>query len=198
MSVTLCILAEKPSDADYITEKARGYVDHILVSTRPVKDFSEARNSLATQSEDDYLLWWDTDEDYPIEFLKNLKTILKERPALCYRFLRINPDMSGYPDYQVRLFRRAECRWERPVHEIVVHLTGKPADQIDCITLNEYPIVHYAGTLHKRVLRFQRNMHILARSLGIEELLREVDAFAYEVVSRYKDQPCKIKEGEQC
>lgn len=200
MKVDLCVLAETEEEANQMREKYSQYFNRVMISTEPVSDFAKARNKLRTQSDADYVMFLDVDEELPLDFLNHICKIIEEKPTLCYRFPRLNlPDYSGYPDYQVRLFKREDCLWHRPVHEIVreilylpsQNIMGKPADQVDCITLN-YPIMHYAGTLHKRVGRFYRNMYILFKgNFPREEILKELDYFYYEVTSRYEDQQPK-------
>ncbi len=193
VSVALCILAAKISDAHRIVEKAGDYVDNILVDTYPVTDFAESKNRLVEMTSNDYLLWLDTDEDIPIEFLKNLHKILVEKPAQCYRFPRKNlPDASGWPDYQTRLIRNRDCKWVRSVHEIVVDKTtlNPPAD---CFLLLDYPIIHYPGSLHHRLQRFKRNVHLLAEhqidhgEWSVDEILKECDFLVSEITARYGD-----------
>ena len=173
-------------------KKAKPFFDSVLISTRPVETFAEAKNELQSRSKADYVLWWDTDEDFPFDFLKNLKTIIETRPALCYRFPRRNlPTLQNYPDYQVRLYRREQCHWNRGIHEIVMHDSGKPADQIQCVTLDEYPIVHLALNLHEFLDRFRWHAHLYVKAgFPMEHLVREVDEMVNEAKRRYPDQKC--------
>ena len=218
MKIALCILAYNSArDLERILSKSSGYFDDILILDGGSKDetpkvaerygarifyqkqkgypAAEGKNFLASNTLADYILVWDTDEDFPIEFLKEMHNIA-ELNHLCYKFPRINlPDWSGWPDYQVRFYRKKDCMWVRRVHEIVAHKSGKPADQVDCIILYKYPIRHYPGSLFSRLNRFQRNMHLLidelkrgSRDFTLDDLTKEVDFLVSEVKNRYKNQ----------
>jgi len=188
-TVDLCILSRPEDNIEEIIVKAKPYVDHIFTNSDPVENFANAKNQLQSKSQADYVLWWDSDEDYSVEFLKQMKEIIQQHPALCYRFPRINlPTRQNYPDYQVRLFKRSHCHWERGIHEIVMSY-GTPADQIDCVTLEQYRIIHKALSLHTFLSRFRWHAHLYVKAqFPIEHLIREIDEMVDQAKKRFKDE----------
>ena len=189
VSVDLCILSRPEDSIEEIINKASPYVNHILTNTDPVENFALAKNQLQAHSQADYVLWWDSDEDYPLEFLERMKAIIQQRPSLCYRFPRINlPTRQNYPDYQVRLFKPSLCHWERGIHEILMY-DEHPADQIECRTLDEYPITHKALSLHTFLQRFRWHAHLYVKAqFPVEHLIREVDEMVDQAKQRFKDE----------
>lgn len=95
-------------------------------------------------SEYDWHLHIDPDEIFDPLFYIDLPEFLK-RDHLCYRLPRINlPTAQDYPDYQVRLFKHSSLvKWINYPHNVLYSIEKEiPVDQIDCITLNDYHIVH--------------------------------------------------------
>lgn len=219
MKVALCILTYNSArDLECILSKAINYFDDALIldggsqdeTTEVAEKYgarifyqetngfpgAEGRNFLDNNTLADYVLVWDTDEDFPQDFLKNIQNII-ELNHLCYRFPRINlPDWFNFPDYQVRLYRKKDCKWARCVHEILIDKrTGKPADQVDCIPLYRYPIIHLPEPLYSRLDKFKRDMFLLLKERNAlsEDLIREIDSFITMIKNRYENQTPKSK-----
>lgn len=197
VTVSIGILARK-EDTDKVNEivnQNRKYVDNVVISgSRPIDDFSKVRNELADMCKTDYILFWDTDEKFSEPFMRNLRKMIQTKQSLCYRFPRYNlPDSSGYPDYQVRLYRVMGCKWEGRVHERLVTSNAPQvfADEVECVEVNAFPIIHYPGTLFHRLERFRRQMNLHCVDLASEMLkpiLTETDFLLSEIKARYEDQ----------
>lgn len=113
--------------------------------------FATERNTAQDRLPPEYkwVLHCDADERFNKEFLNRMKAIISISNVDCFRFPRINEDLTylkmllNPQDHQVRLLNRNVCYWVRPVHEIVWHKTAnKRADQHSVKELSEYPILH--------------------------------------------------------
>lgn len=143
---------------DKTIEKASRLPDHVI--TRPFSgSFANERNYAQDHLPPEYkwVLHCDVDERFPTEFLQKMKEIIATSNVDCFRFPRINQDMTyrklllNPKDHQVRLLNRRVCQWVRPVHEIVWHkIANKPADQHLVKELSEYPITHLKRTKDQR------------------------------------------------
>lgn len=143
---------------DKTIEKARPLPDHII--TRPFSgSFADERNYAQSRLPPEYkwVLYSDADERFHTEFLQKIKEIIAVSNVDCFRFPRINEDMTylklllNPKDHQVRLINKTVCQWVKPVHEIVWHkIANKPADQHLVKELSEYPITHLKRTKTRR------------------------------------------------
>jgi len=134
-------------------------------------NFAEHKNSVIEKSSGDYVFHIDADE-YPNEILvKQLKEILKINEVDLIWIPRVNTieDMKeehiqrwgwrvtdngwvNYPDYQARVFRRAESiRWTRPLHE---YITG-------CKTYAHLPPQEELSLYHPKTIEKQEKQNML-------------------------------------
>ena len=133
-------------------------------------NFAEHKNSVIEKSSGDYVFHIDADE-YPNEILvKQLKEILKINEVDLIWIPRVNTieDMKeehiqrwgwrvtengwvNYPDYQARVFRRAESiRWTRPLHE---YITG-------CKTYAHLPPQEELSLYHPKTIEKQEKQNM--------------------------------------
>jgi len=105
--------------------------------------FSTERNYSQNLVPTEWVLHCDADETFNEDFLKNMKQIISKTAVESFRFPRINPEKRDWPDYQVRLFRKANIQWRKTYAEIPYYRPlNKPIDQVNVLTLDEYPIIH--------------------------------------------------------
>ena len=142
----------------------------IVYKRKLSKDFSAQKNSVIEKSSGDYVFHIDADE-YPNEILvKQLKEILKINEVDLIWIPRVNTieDMKeehiqrwgwrvtengwvNYPDYQARVFRRAESiRWTRPLHE---YITG-------CKTYAHLPPQEELSLYHPKTIEKQEKQNM--------------------------------------
>ena len=133
-------------------------------------NFAEHKNSVIEKSSGDYIFHIDADE-YPNEILiQQLKEILKINEVDLIWIPRVNTieDMKeehiqrwgwrvtdngwvNYPDYQARVFRRAESiRWTRPLHE---YITG-------CKTYAHLPPQEELSLYHPKTIEKQEKQNM--------------------------------------
>jgi glycosyltransferase involved in cell wall biosynthesis len=178
---------------DGTVEVARRYADRVLQNEYGFS--AKQKNWAIPQASNEWVLIVDTDERVTVELRDEIEQVLRaQSPHAGYRIPRLNilfgapVKSAGYfPDYQVRLFRRDNGRYDmRRVHAHVV-LDGS------CGTVKA-PLVHYA---HRSLDQTLRNLLILmttweaeqreaqvrargaspARTLPIDLLLRPIAAF---------------------
>jgi (heptosyl)LPS beta-1,4-glucosyltransferase len=129
---------------DKTLEIATKYANLVVVRV-DMKDFDVIRNHARTfiPKDMDYILEVDADERFDPFLLRHLRRIISLSPHLCYRFPRLNPEMTDYPDYQVRLYKNtSDLEWKGSPHEVLCSKgEGKRADQIDCEAI-DFPIIH--------------------------------------------------------
>lgn len=106
---------------DQTREIAKKYNAHILI--RKLDDFSSQRNFGLEKCTNEWVLVLDSDERISVELKKEIEFILS-RPCIesGFQIPRKNLFMriwirSLYPDYCLRLFRKAEARYQGAVHE---------------------------------------------------------------------------------
>ena len=133
-------------------------------------NFAEHKNSVIEKSSGDYVFHIDADE-YPNEILvKQLKEILKINEVDLIWIPRVNTiegmkeehiqrwgwrvtdnGWVNYPDYQARVFRRAESiRWTRPLHE---YITG-------CKTYAHLPPQEELSLYHPKTIEKQEKQNM--------------------------------------
>jgi len=149
---------------DKTIQNASRLPDHVV--TRPFSgSFAEERNYAQSRlpPECNWVLHCDADERFHAEFLQKMKEIIATSNVDCFRFPRINQDMTyrklllNPKDHQTRLINKAVCYWVRPVHEIAWHkIANKPADQHLVKELSEYPITHLKRTKEQRKIILSR------------------------------------------
>ena len=141
------LLVSDGGSTDATVDVARRIADQVVV--RPFSgSFAEERN-VAQERLPPHVNWVlqvDADERFNLEFLQKIRSIIGQNTVDCFRFPRVNEDGRyglDRQDHQVRLYKRSECYWVRPVHEILWHRAGsKPADQYSVLQLDAYPILH--------------------------------------------------------
>jgi len=106
-----------------------------------LKDFANQKNYLSGMCSCSYIINIDADELLSLNFIKNIKKILKLNPTIdLYYVPRVNTvegitqehinkwkwnvnekGWVNFPDYQSRLYRkRPNILWEKPVHETII------------------------------------------------------------------------------
>jgi glycosyltransferase involved in cell wall biosynthesis len=127
--------------SDRTVERAQDAGAEVL--QHPFENFAQFHNAAMEQVDADWILFVDADERATLELAAEIRsTVAEERdevlwwiPRHNYIFGRLTKGAGWYPDYQARLLRRGNVRWERPVHEIAV------ADGPEGYLQN--PLIHY-------------------------------------------------------
>jgi glycosyltransferase involved in cell wall biosynthesis len=113
------------------------------VLQRPFDNFAGQRNAAIEAVDAEWIFFVDADERIPQLLADEVCQVIRERPEVGWWVPRHNY-IAGqrvshggfYPDYQLRLFRRACARYDpaRPVHEVVV-LDG-PSGQLQNVMIH--------------------------------------------------------------
>lgn len=151
-----------------------------------IQDFAKERNDMQSIASGDYVLHVDCDERFNVDFLKDIKDIIRKYLGdnilpILFRFPRINqPDSINYPDYQIRLLFKKYTTWRKMSHETpyIVYLPENPIQDIgmkikNMITLDNYPITHiykeksqlqkrWIDIVHKDPFRRQKRLLVLS------------------------------------
>jgi glycosyltransferase involved in cell wall biosynthesis len=96
------------------------------VLQRPFDDYSGQRNAALAAAQTEWVLFVDADERVPPELAQEMTSALARPeagwwiPRHNYIFGKLTRHAGWYPDYQLRLLRRAKARYENPVHEVVM------------------------------------------------------------------------------
>jgi (heptosyl)LPS beta-1,4-glucosyltransferase len=105
-------------------------------------NYAQQRNAALDALETDWVLFVDADERGSPELAGEIRQTIVGRPEAGwyvprhnYIFGRLTLGAGWYPDYQLRLFKHGQVRYERPVHEVAV-VEGK----IGYLTS---PLIHY-------------------------------------------------------
>jgi hypothetical protein len=123
---------------DRTVELARAAGATIL--QRAFDNYSGQRNAALAAAETEWVLFVDADERVPPELREEIEGVLARPeagwwiPRHNYIFGRLTRHTGWYPDYQLRLLRRAKARYENPVHEVV--LLGGEAGYL------RHPLIH--------------------------------------------------------
>jgi hypothetical protein len=102
------------------------------VAKRPFDNYANQRNAALAAVSAEWVLFVDADERVPEPLCDEIRLVLDRPeagwwiPRHNYLFGKLTLHAGWYPDYQLRLFRRAAARYDpaRPVHELV-HLDGQ-------------------------------------------------------------------------
>jgi len=113
------------------------------VHQHPFEDFAQFHNAAMERVDADWILFVDADERVTPELAKEIRSRTREDreevlwwiPRHNYIFGRLTKSAGWYPDYQARLLRSGQVRWERPVHEIAI--AEGPEGYL------ESPLIHY-------------------------------------------------------
>jgi len=126
------IIINDGSDDNSTIDIAKQYNKVKIYNTNATTNFSEERNKMHNWATGDYCIHIDTDERFPIEFLKNMRKLIQEQLnkkiiPIMFRFSRRNDelDINKNPDYQIRFVNKLYTKWERPVHEIPTIIKNK-------------------------------------------------------------------------
>lgn len=132
---------------DGTIEIAERYADRIVVDTDQHWGRFTTRAVEQIPRIHVWVLVVDADEVFDKDFLRRMRQILYDHPALSYRFPRINlaENAADYPDYQIRFVKRGNnIKWMNQIDEAPtldgVLLSKLGADY--CLTLHKYPITH--------------------------------------------------------
>lgn len=114
-----------------------------IVLQRPFDNFASQRNAALDAVAAEWIFFVDADERIPPELAAEVRRVVVERPEVGWWVPRHNY-IAGqrvqhggfYPDYQLRLLRRARARYDpaRPVHEVV--LLDGPAGQLQNVMIH--------------------------------------------------------------
>ncbi len=127
---------------DATVELARQAGAHVIQN--PFENFAQQRNVALEAVEADWILFVDADERTPSALGDEIRRVIKERsetgwwiPRYNYIFGHKMRATGWYPDYQLRLLKRAYAHYdpERAVHEVVI-LEGDAGHL-------ETPFIHY-------------------------------------------------------
>src|SRR5437879_3398045 len=136
------VIVVDSGSADRTVELARTLADRVMIE--PWRGFSEQKNYAASLATADWVLHVDADEIVPSELAAELQTAIAARGELVGYLIPRQTFWLGhwirhngwYPDYSMRLYRRAHGRWEGLTHEKVV------AD--GPVTMLRQPLRHYS------------------------------------------------------
>jgi glycosyltransferase involved in cell wall biosynthesis len=101
----------------------------VKVLQREFDNYSGQRNVALLLTQTEWVLFVDADERVPPALADEIKQVVDTPqaaqagwwiPRHNYLFGKLTLHAGWYPDYQLRLLRRANAHYERPVHEIVV------------------------------------------------------------------------------
>jgi (heptosyl)LPS beta-1,4-glucosyltransferase len=135
------VVSDSYSD-DGTVEIARGAGATVL--QRPFDNFAGQRNAALEAVDAEWIFFVDADERITPELAAEVRQVTAERPEAGWwvprhNFIAGHEVRHGgfYPDYQLRLLRRARARYdpERPVHEVVL-LDGESG-------YLQHPMIHY-------------------------------------------------------
>jgi hypothetical protein len=110
------------TDSTAVIAKAAG----ANVIQREFDNYAGQRNAALAAATTEWVLFVDADERVPPALADEIRGVLNQPqagwwiPRHNYLFGKLTLHAGWYPDYQLRLLRRARARYERPVHEIVV------------------------------------------------------------------------------
>lgn len=119
------------------------------ISRREFDNYAGQRNAALAAAYSEWVLFVDADERVPAALADEIRGVLEQPragwwlPRHNYLFGKLTLHAGWYPDYQLRLLRRAHARYERPVHEIVV-LDGEagylqnPLEHLNYATVPEF------------------------------------------------------------
>lgn len=126
--------------ADRTLEIARTAGTHVI--QREFDNYAGQRNAALAAARTEWVLFVDADERVTPELAQAIRDVLPRSeagwwiPRHNYLFGKLTRHAGWYPDYQLRLMRRAQARYDpaRPVHELV-RLDG-PTGYLDA------PLIH--------------------------------------------------------
>ncbi len=98
------------------------------VIQRPFDHYAGQRNAALEATPSEWVLFVDADERVPPQLAAEISSVLERSeagwwiPRHNYLFGQLTRHTGWYPDYQLRLLRRARARYDpnRPVHELVL------------------------------------------------------------------------------
>ncbi len=111
----------------------------------PFANYPQQRNAALDAADSEWVLFVDADERIPPALAEEIQATLAAPahpgywiPRHNYIFGKLTRHTGWYPDYQMRLLRRAAARYDdaRPVHELVILQTGEAGYLSN-------PLVHY-------------------------------------------------------
>jgi glycosyltransferase involved in cell wall biosynthesis len=160
------IVVVDTGSTDRTVEIARTYTDRVL--TASWQGFGRTKNYALDQARSDWVFSLDTDERVPPALQDEIQAVVKgDGPLAGYRVPRKNyfcgrwiRHLGWYPDYTLRLFRRAQGRFrDREVHEEVV--VNGPVGNLHA------PLDHYSyGSVSEYVTRMDRYARLAALELA--------------------------------
>ncbi len=96
------------------------------VAQREFDNYAGQRNAALQTAQTEWVLFVDADERVTPELAQEIQSVWEKPeagwwiPRHNYLFGKLTRHAGWYPDYQLRLLRRARARYERPVHEVVI------------------------------------------------------------------------------
>lgn len=106
------------------------------------ENYAQQRNVALDRVQSDWIFFVDGDERATAALGQEVRGVIASRPEMAwqvprhnYIFGRLTRGAGWYPDYQLRLFRHGQVRYDRPVHEIAL-VNGQ-------IGHLQQPLIHY-------------------------------------------------------
>ncbi len=136
------VVVVDPRCADRTVEFAQAAGAEVIVN--PFQNFAQQRNDALHAVEADWILFIDADERSSPAQAEEVRALIAAGqhngywiPRHNYIFGKLTRHTGWYPDYQMRLLRRGQARYDpdRPVHELVL-VEGEPGYMTA-------PFVHY-------------------------------------------------------
>jgi GT2 family glycosyltransferase len=106
------------------------------------ENYAQQRNAALAAIETDWVFFVDADERGTVQLRDEIRHVINQCPEMGwyvprhnYIFGKLTRHTGWYPDYQLRLFKHGQTRYERPVHEVAV-----VAGEIGHL---QNPLIHY-------------------------------------------------------
>ncbi len=138
------VVVESGNSTDDTIELAQQAGARVVVN--PFENYPQQRNAALEAVDAEWVLFVDADERVPAALATEIREVLKAPahpgywiPRHNYIFGRLTRHTGWYPDYQMRLLKRADVHYDpdRHVHELVILPDDTEAGYL------ENPLVHY-------------------------------------------------------
>ena len=91
------------------------------------ENYAQQRNAALDAVQTDWVFFVDADERGTAELESEIRDVIAHRPEMGwyvprhnYIFGKLTQGAGWFPDYQLRLFKHGNVRYERPVHELAI------------------------------------------------------------------------------
>jgi len=185
------VLVVDSGSTDDTAEIARRHGARVFVRDWP--GFSAQKNFAAAEACHDWILSVDADERVSSELADEIRGLLSQEPrARGYRIPRVSfylgrwiRTTDWYPDYQLRLYDRRECRWAGLVHEgvDVKGAVGRLRSDLQHVPYRD--IAHHLQTIDRYTTLAAQQMSERGARVGVAGLVaRPLGAFLRNYVVR--------------